>query len=73
MEKRGVFARRLQSLRGAAGISQYQLAKLSGISKQTISRLELGETGPSWETVQALAAVLGVDCRAFQAERKGKI
>jgi transcriptional regulator with XRE-family HTH domain len=60
-----MFADRLARLRDAAGLSQYALAKRSGITKQAVSRLEKGEREPSWETVQRLALALGVDCRAF--------
>jgi transcriptional regulator with XRE-family HTH domain len=59
------FATRLTALRKAAGMSQYRLAKESGVSKQTLSGLELGLNEPSWATVQRIAAALGTDCRAF--------
>src|SRR5437870_4807619 len=65
MEERTKFADRLRSIRERAGISQYRLAQLSGITKQSLSRLELGETQPSWDTVQKLAIALGVDCQEF--------
>ena len=59
------FAGRLRELREAAGLSQYALAKRSGLTKQAISRLEHGTRDPAWETVQRLALALGVDCRSF--------
>jgi transcriptional regulator with XRE-family HTH domain len=65
---RVTFADRLTAMREAAGISQYRLAQLSGLTKQAISRLERGEGQPSWETVQALARGLGVTCEAFLTE-----
>ena len=64
-ERAKSFADRLRELREGAGLSQYALAKLSGLSKQAMSRLELGDNEPTWETVQLLAAALGVDCRQF--------
>lgn len=64
-KKRETFADRLRALREVAGISQYRLAKLSGLSKQAVSYLESGQYQPSWETVQALAKALGVTCEAF--------
>jgi transcriptional regulator with XRE-family HTH domain len=64
-ERAPTFARRLQTLREAAGLSQYALAKRSGLSKQALSRLELGDREPSWTTVQSLAAALSVSCEAF--------
>src|SRR5689334_5033182 len=59
------FADKLRALREAAGISKYELAKRAGLSKQELSRLELGQREPSWATVQALAKALGVTCEAF--------
>jgi transcriptional regulator with XRE-family HTH domain len=59
------FAERLREIREKTGLSQYALAKKSGLTKQALSRLELGEREPTWQTVQLLAAALGVDCREF--------
>ncbi len=59
------FAARLRELREKAGLSQYALAKLAGISKQAIHQLEEGTNKPSWETVQKLALALGATCEAF--------
>jgi transcriptional regulator with XRE-family HTH domain len=59
------FAEKLRERRETAGLSQYALAKRSGLTKQALSRLEMGEREPTWNTVQRLAAALGVDCRAF--------
>jgi transcriptional regulator with XRE-family HTH domain len=65
------FADRLKSLREGAGVSQYRLAQLAGLAKQTVSRLELGQIRPSWETVQALARGLGIEVGAFVIDRGG--
>jgi transcriptional regulator with XRE-family HTH domain len=46
-------------------MSQYELAKRTGLTRQTLSRLEMGESVPSWPTVQLIATALGVDCREF--------
>lgn len=59
------FANRLQSLRERAGLSQYALAKISGLSKQALSNLELGHREPNWNTVQRIAAALCVSCDFF--------
>jgi transcriptional regulator with XRE-family HTH domain len=64
-ERAKFFADRLRNLRENAGLSQYALAKLSGLSKQAMSRLELGDNEPTLVTVQLLAAALGADCREF--------
>ena len=59
------FAEKLRAIRERKGVSQYALAKRSGLSKQALSRLEAGAREPSWNTVQRLAAALGADCRDF--------
>jgi transcriptional regulator with XRE-family HTH domain len=62
------FARRLRELREAANLSQSELTDLAGMHRQGVGKLERGERSPAWETVQALARALGVDCTAFQTE-----
>ena len=59
------FANRLHRLREKAGLSQYALAKLSGLSKQALSNLELGQREPNWNTVQRIAAALCISCELF--------
>jgi putative transcriptional regulator len=60
------FSKRLTALRKVAGISMYELAKRSGVSKQALSALEKGQYKPSWETVCAIADALQVDVSAFR-------
>src|SRR5689334_636444 len=52
------FAKRLATLREEAGLSQYELARRSGMSKQALSNLELGNREPTWLTVRRLARAL---------------
>ena len=59
------FADRLRELREAAGLSQYQLAKDSGVAAQSISKYELGDTEPTYGTLKKLARALGVSLSAF--------
>jgi transcriptional regulator with XRE-family HTH domain len=66
------FAARLTELREKAGLSQYKLAQLSGVSKQTISQLEKGEGDPSWDTVKKLAHALGVSIDEFDTDDEGE-
>src|SRR5262245_56108244 len=63
--KKDTLGARLTAAREAAGISQYRLAQISGVTKQSISKIERDETSPSWETVILLAKALGVSCEAF--------
>lgn len=64
------FGTRLKELRQAAGLTQEQLADKAGMNRFGIAKLEQGVTSPTWETVQALAGALGVDCTAFQVDAK---
>jgi transcriptional regulator with XRE-family HTH domain len=59
------FAHRLAELREDAGLSQGHLAKLAGLTRQSLSLLEAGKREPAWDTVQKLALALGVDCTEF--------
>jgi putative transcriptional regulator len=60
-----MFANKLIAIREQAGISQYKLAQLVGVSKQSIWTLERGTNDPSWKTVQLLALALGVKVDEF--------
>lgn len=62
------FAGRLRELREEAGLSRKDLAGRAGLSEGGIRDLEQGHRRPSWETVLALTAALGVDCHAFTQE-----
>ena len=66
------FGKKLKELREAAGLTQTELAKKAGLSQGGIANLEQGRTQPAWDSVQALAAALGVDCTAFNEPKKGK-
>lgn len=73
------FGEKLRRLREEKGLTQVQLAELSGLSQNGISNWEKGMREPSWLNVVALCLALGVDCGAFMegggppAERaKGK-
>jgi transcriptional regulator with XRE-family HTH domain len=67
------FASRLKAQIKSSGITQSELARRAGMSRQMLSKLVLGKSVPTWPTVQALAAGLGVDCTAFQTQpRKTK-
>lgn len=62
------FAGRLKELREQAGLSQKALAEKTGLVTSAIGHLEQGLRKPTWETVLALCAALGVDCTAFQEQ-----
>lgn len=58
------FGERLRELREKAGLSQYALAKRSGVTAQGIANLERG-SDPTWATVLKLARALDVDVSEF--------
>jgi transcriptional regulator with XRE-family HTH domain len=62
------FAGRLRQLREQAGLSQKALAEKAGLVTSAIGHLEQGLRKPTWETVLALARVLGVSCSAFESD-----
>jgi transcriptional regulator with XRE-family HTH domain len=59
------FAGRLRELRTAAGLSRRELAEKAGLKEGGIRDIEQGINNPTWPTVLALAAALGVSCEAF--------
>jgi transcriptional regulator with XRE-family HTH domain len=50
----------LKKRRKDLGITQPRLAELAGISKNTLYKLERGESNPSWAVVSKLTDVLGL-------------
>jgi transcriptional regulator with XRE-family HTH domain len=59
------FGERLRELREAREWTQTELAEKAGLTRDGVAHLEQGRRKPSWETVLALAAALGVSCEAF--------
>jgi transcriptional regulator with XRE-family HTH domain len=59
--------------RERAKLTSRQLARHSGLSEGTVSRIESGKTDPTWATVRRLAAALGASVAeiAADAERLG--
>jgi transcriptional regulator with XRE-family HTH domain len=54
------FATHLRQLRESRGMSQYRVAKLSGISREGVSRLEEPNADPKLSTLFKLAEALGL-------------
>lgn len=52
-----IFGRRLRKLREARGLSQAQLAELSGIDRGDISRFEAGKFNISFEALERILAL----------------
>ncbi|HVC32124.1 MAG TPA: helix-turn-helix transcriptional regulator [Chloroflexota bacterium] len=53
-------AHRVIAYRMKHQLSQTRLAKILGMKQSAISRLEVGEHNPTWETLQLLASKLGM-------------
>ncbi len=52
---------RLKELRSLRAFSQQELADAAGVGRNTISRIERGETGAHGRTLRRLALALRVD------------
>jgi len=59
---------RLKSLRRAAGLTQAELARRTGIHRPNIARIEAGRHTPSLETLSRLAAAIGVTATTILAD-----
>jgi len=55
----------LQAMRKQRGLSQADLAKVSGIAQSSISYIESGEKSPSLKTITKLASGLDVTVSAL--------
>jgi DNA-binding XRE family transcriptional regulator len=55
-----IFSNRMRSLRIAAGLSQIELSKSTGISLQVIRKLEVSIRNPSLETAIIIAKFFNV-------------
>jgi putative transcriptional regulator len=64
------FADRLTELRKEKGLTQSQLARAAGYSRQYIFQLEHGAAQPTWETAKKLARALGVRVQDFDPEEE---
>lgn len=58
----------IRRLRRAAGLSQEELAGRLGVSRQSVSLWEQGETNPTVENICAMTEVLGVSFDELMAE-----
>ena len=55
-----LFGRRVQSIRATHGMTQETLAEKAGISPEYVSRIERGNTSPSFGTISRVAEALQV-------------
>ena len=59
-----MFAENLQALRKQKGWSQEQLADAIGVTRQTVSKWELGSTTPELEKLLALRQLFAISLEA---------
>jgi transcriptional regulator with XRE-family HTH domain len=62
---------KLKDLRRLRAMSQQELADAAGVGRNTISRIERGETGAHGRTLRRLADVLGVDVAELVKRESG--
>ena len=55
----------IRLIRERNSFTQEELGKRAGIARNTVARIERGETNPTWPIVVALAAALGVSVAEF--------
>ena len=61
-------ARNVRRFRGERGLSLGELARRSGVSKQTLSKLETSSGNPTVDTLDSLASALDVSLRSLLTE-----
>ena len=61
MSPRHVIVKRLRQWRAKRAMSQADLAQASGVSREYIARIELGQHDPTLSTLEKLAKALKVD------------
>jgi transcriptional regulator with XRE-family HTH domain len=53
-------ARVLRTIRESQGRSQESIAHAAGIAVNSLRRIEYGQSNPTWTTVRAIGAALGI-------------
>jgi len=61
----------LRMARRRAGVSQRELARLSGVPQPTISRIERGGMSPTLDTLEPLVRACGMDIEAVEHPGQG--
>jgi transcriptional regulator with XRE-family HTH domain len=60
---RQLLGARIKEIRKLRGISQERLAEMVGLDPKFISKIEVGRSSPSLETIESTARALGVEIR----------
>ena len=64
------FAERLKALRARRNFTVTELATVSGVQRETITRLESAERNPRWDVAIRLARALAVKLDDFVGDRE---
>ncbi len=59
----------LRRARARAALSQRELARRAGTAQSVVARIELGQTSPTWATLQRLVSAAGCELRVALGER----
>lgn len=68
MDANDMIARNLRRFREDRRISIAEVGRRAGVSKQTVASIESGDGNPTVDTIERLAAALGVSIRALVSE-----
>lgn len=60
-------AKAIRNARERKGLSQTEVAKKAGITRNTVARIERGEQEPTFATVKKIAKVLDIDISKLDA------
>lgn len=63
----------LKRLRLDRGLSQYRLARQSGVAQSVISQIEAGHANPTIKTIDRLAQALDVDRAALMSVPRAEV
>ncbi len=69
--KHNSISEQLRQILADCGLSQYEIAKRSGVDKGALSRFAHGQSGLTTETLDRLAEVLGLELVARKPTSKG--
>ena len=64
-ESKRLLGARIKELRRIKGLSQEKIAEIVGVDPKHISRIEVGKSYPSIDTLEKIAAALGMELKDF--------
>jgi transcriptional regulator with XRE-family HTH domain len=66
-------AQNLKAIRKSRNLTQLQLSQLSGVPKSTINHVEIGESSPSLDTVDAISKALSISIEELISKPTGQV